>query len=117
MPRRPNKVCGVKACKEISRSMYCEEHKDYGAERKALFDKSRPNSNQRGYNWSWRKASKNYLADHPLCVDCRAAGHTVLAEVVDHIKPHRGDKVLFWDVNNWQGLCYSHHNIKTGKGL
>nr|WP_246414712.1 HNH endonuclease signature motif containing protein [Yoonia ponticola] len=32
------------------------------------------------------------------------------ATTVDHIKPHRGDKVLFWDKNNWQSLCTSCHN-------
>jgi len=30
--------------------------------------------------------------------------------VVDHIIPHQGDYALFWDVSNWQGLCYRHHN-------
>jgi hypothetical protein len=25
--------------------------------------------------------------------------------------PHKGDPTLFWDqVNNWQGLCQSHHS-------
>lgn len=35
------------------------------------------------------------------------------ATEVDHIKPHRGDMVLFWDESNWQGLCRSHHSRKT----
>ena len=35
------------------------------------------------------------------------------AVIVDHIKPHRGDKVLFWDRNNWQPLCKMHHDRKT----
>ncbi|WP_349253802.1 HNH endonuclease signature motif containing protein [Bradyrhizobium sp. CB2312] len=32
------------------------------------------------------------------------------AVVVDHIKPHRGDRALFWDKGNWQPLCTHHHN-------
>lgn len=36
-----------------------------------------------------------------------------MATVVDHIKPHRGDKKLFWDRGNWQPLCEHHHNVKT----
>jgi 5-methylcytosine-specific restriction protein A len=36
-----------------------------------------------------------------------------VAEVVDHIKPHKGDMTLFWDENNWQSLCKMHHDRKT----
>ncbi|MGH6978064.1 MAG: HNH endonuclease signature motif containing protein [Brevundimonas sp.] len=29
------------------------------------------------------------------------------ADMIDHIKPHRGDMKLFWDRNNWQPLATS----------
>jgi 5-methylcytosine-specific restriction endonuclease McrA len=32
------------------------------------------------------------------------------AKVVDHIKPHKGDKARFWDSCNWQALCGWCHN-------
>lgn len=32
------------------------------------------------------------------------------ATVVDHIKPHKGDSQLFWDQDNWQSLCKTHHD-------
>jgi 5-methylcytosine-specific restriction endonuclease McrA len=32
------------------------------------------------------------------------------ATVVDHKRPHHGDKALFWDVSNWQALCAPCHN-------
>lgn len=41
---------------------------------------------------------------------CRNAGTLTAATVVDHIKPHRGDQVLFWDESNWQSLCQPHHD-------
>ncbi|WP_338080605.1 HNH endonuclease signature motif containing protein [Cohnella luojiensis] len=41
------------------------------------------------------------------------AGRVVAATVVDHIKPHKGNKILFWDKNNWQPLCKQHHDRKT----
>ena len=44
---------------------------------------------------------------------CYEEGHITMATVVDHIKPHRGDKKLFWDRGNWQPLCEHHHNVKT----
>ena len=53
------------------------------------------------------------LKGHPLCVECLKAGRYVKATDVDHIKPHRGDSILFWDQRNWQPLCHRHHSIKT----
>lgn len=35
------------------------------------------------------------------------------ASIVDHIIPHKGDKQLFWDRDNWQPLCKKHHDRKT----
>jgi 5-methylcytosine-specific restriction endonuclease McrA len=41
---------------------------------------------------------------------CEQAGVLTAAEVVDHIKPHKGDRALFWDQANWQPLCKLHHD-------
>ena len=41
---------------------------------------------------------------------CARQGHTVAAQVVDHIIPHKGDARLFWDADNWQSLCKLHHD-------
>ena len=41
---------------------------------------------------------------------CQQQGRTTIATVVDHIKPHRGDRRLFWDSDNWQPLCAPHHS-------
>ncbi len=56
-----------------------------------------------------------YLAKHPLCQSCMLQGKWIAATVVDHIKPHKGDKKLFWDSSNWQPLCASCHSRKTAK--
>ncbi len=37
------------------------------------------------------------------------------ATVVDHIRPHKGNQELFWDVTNWGALCKRCHDIKTVK--
>lgn len=39
-----------------------------------------------------------------------------LADVTDHIKPHRGDVNLFWDRSNWAGCCNACHTLKTARG-
>ncbi len=46
---------------------------------------------------------------------CAAEGVTTLATDLDHIKAHKRDMKLFWDVTNWQGLCHKHHSRKTAK--
>jgi 5-methylcytosine-specific restriction endonuclease McrA len=66
--------------------------------------------NQSFYDRRWRKARKNYLTMHPLCVYCEQDGQIRSATVVDHIKPHKGNARMFWDESNWQALCQLHHD-------
>lgn len=74
----------------------------------------RGTSSERGYDSRWTKARAGYLAQHPLCVCCLANGRTSAAQVVDHITPHKGDRVLFWDRDNWQALCWPcHREVKA----
>lgn len=51
-----------------------------------------------------------HLSGDPLCVYCRESEDITIADVVDHIVPHKGDPALFWDPSNLQGLCKSHHD-------
>jgi len=69
-------------------------------------------TSERGYGWEWQKARKHYLNQHPICVYCDREGRVSMATVVDHITPHKGDKRLFWDVNNWQPLCAPCHDVE-----
>jgi 5-methylcytosine-specific restriction endonuclease McrA len=53
------------------------------------------------------------LSANPLCVHCQQEGKVALAEEVDHILPlHKGGTD---DFGNLQGLCQSHHQIKTAR--
>ena len=69
----------------------------------------------------WRRRSRQFLAEHPLCRFCEQQGRVTLARVVDHIEPHRGDPEKFWDQANWQPLCKTDHDAakaeleRTGK--
>jgi 5-methylcytosine-specific restriction enzyme A len=67
-------------------------------------------STQRGYGYRWQQARLGYLQAHPLCVMCQAEGRVEAATVVDHKVPHRGDMASFWDRDNWQSLCSTHHS-------
>lgn len=53
------------------------------------------------------------MKDNPLCRRCLLLDKLVPAQVVDHIRPHRGDMFLFWDRANWQSLCKRCHDRKT----
>lgn len=64
----------------------------------------------RGYGSRWQKARAAYLRANPLCVFCLREGKTTAASVVDHVKPHKGDTVLFWASDNWQALCKKCHD-------
>lgn len=75
----------------------------------------RPSARQRGYTRRWELARRAYLAEHPLCEECRRRGIVTAATVVDHVTPHRGDMDLFWDEANWQGLCATDHDAKTAR--
>ena len=82
----------------------------------------RGSSAARGYDSRWQKARATYLRHHPLCVMCAELGRVEPATVVDHKVPHRGDAALFWDHDNWQGLCETCHNahkqrIELGGGV
>jgi len=89
---------------------YCDQHRKQVRREE---DSRRETSAQRGYSSAWRKAREGYLRNHPLCKKHYDAGHLVPATVVDHIKPHKGDKALFWDSDNWQPLCKACHDRKT----
>jgi len=74
---------------------------------------SKLSATQRGYTGDWARASRAYRKENPLCVRCKAEGRLTPATQVDHIKPWRGDRELFWDISNWQSLCASCHSLKT----
>ena len=106
VPMKPKKPCHHPGCPKLTDGYYCEEHE-------VQHRSDRMSSGKRGYGSRWQKARKRYLRQHPLCVKCYEKGMAVEATVVDHIKPHRGDPVLFWDENNWQSLCKPCHDDKT----
>jgi 5-methylcytosine-specific restriction protein A len=70
----------------------------------------RESSARRGYGYKWQRAREGFLKKHPFCEDHKRRGYIIVAEVVDHIVPHRGNDKLFWDRDNWQSLCKQCHD-------
>ena len=112
MPRSPKRPCRFPGCPNLcDHGVYCADHSDYSA------DRLRGSAAERGYDGKWRSARERFLRKNPLCVKCRENGKLTPATVVDHIIPHRGDPILFWNEKNWQPLCKDCHGVKTGIGL
>ncbi len=57
----------------------------------------------------WRELRLVHLEAHPLCARCEREGRVVPAVEVHHIRAHRGDRALFNDLNNLEGLCKPCH--------
>jgi 5-methylcytosine-specific restriction enzyme A len=112
MPNAPKRICSYPGCPVLVDSGRCDKHKKQ--ERKEI-DSRRGTAHERGYDARWRRASADFRRAHPLCIDCLSRGRSTAASVVDHIVPHRGDKVLFWDQRNWQALCKPCHDSKTAR--
>ena len=110
MPRRILRECRKLGCLNLTSNAngYCEVHQQ---ETYLRYDRHRKSSHQRGYDERWRKYRKYFLDLHPICNICK----TELATVVDHIVPHKGDMVLFWDKTNHQALCKRCHDVKTAR--
>lgn len=76
----------------------------------------------------WLRMRASQLSRHPLCVLClcgvcehkeKVQGRKIHgrlsvciteATVVDHVVPHRGDALRFWDHQNLQSLCANCHS-------
>lgn len=111
MTLRPKKPCTKVGCTNLTSdgTSRCEHHKVVERTR------TRNNDYTSMYNYQWKKIRARFLKENPLCVYCMREGRVEPANVVDHIKPHKGDKELFFDYDNYQSLCYSCHNRKTAK--
>lgn len=114
MPVSAPTPCRYPGCSDLVTvgNGYCPTHRR--AEQRRI-DERRGSAAARGYDSRWRKARVGYLRSHPMCAECARDGIVTAASVVDHIIPHKGDKTLFWDYDNWQPLCKPCHDRKTAR--
>ena len=110
MPFTPKRPCKTPGCPNPADGGFCAP-----CIAKRPPEQERPTAAQRGYGYRWQKASKAYLRKHPFAVDIfnEHKGRVFRAECVDHIEPHSGDPVKFWDQSNWQGLTLKDHSRKS----
>lgn len=95
----------------------CRDHtaKEYSKDRKSKYNHHTDESGKDLYqSQRWKRTRKAHLLMHPFCVRCLSFNISTLARVVDHIVEVK-DGGDFWDMNNLQSLCKTHHNTKTGE--
>lgn len=59
---------------------------------------------------AWHKLRAWRLRTEPLCRLCAAIGRIVPATIVDHVKPHKGNRQRFFNPDNTQSLCKACHD-------
>jgi 5-methylcytosine-specific restriction protein A len=96
---RAARICPQPGCPKLN----CIEHR-----RRPFASATRSSTLYRTARW--RRERIEHLQREPNCRVCGAS-----ANVVDHVVPHRGDPVVFWDRSNWQSLCTRDSNAKTGR--
>lgn len=63
----------------------------------------------------WRRLRKAQLARESFCRMCARIGRRTQAVIADHVVPHRGDRMLFFDPSNLQSLCDPHHKSEKAR--
>ncbi|WP_281744489.1 HNH endonuclease [Polynucleobacter yangtzensis] len=65
-------------------------------------------------NWynekAWKDLRFSFLKRNPHCAMCAEENRVTKATIVDHIKAHKGDRMLFLARWNLQPLCKPHHD-------
>jgi 5-methylcytosine-specific restriction protein A len=114
--------CAEPGCSVIVARGRCAAHA-------RIVDRDRGTRQARGYGNRWARRARMFRARYPLCgmrpgdvapvmSRCHEERRTTLADVVDHVVPHKGNPVLFWDeLENWQSLCFACHSRKSSAGL
>jgi 5-methylcytosine-specific restriction protein A len=108
VPNIARTPCAVPGCPELVRGGRCERHRSQHNR-----DTHGPD-HARTYNRTWERLRNRVRAEEPLCGECLAAGIADQAtEQVDHVLPIAQRPELRLVRENLQGLCRSHHQIKT----
>lgn len=111
----PRRVCFWGLCAMPTMPPHFRAHgarTDFERNRQA--DQRRGSASERGYDGKWAKASAGHRVRSPLCRYCEVGAfgppHVRPATLVDHLYPHRGDTVLFWNKLYWVSSCGACHS-------
>lgn len=101
MATRAPRVCGH--CNGVHASgERCGKVASLDRERKARFDRKRPNSSQRGYDREWEREAKAFLSlpENASCAQCGDPATVVMHKISIRRAPH-----LRMEKANWRPGC------------
>ena len=99
---------------EAERRAWATVNKESGGGNKSGSGRGVPDTHESADRW--QRLRRRVLSEQPFCAmrEKRERCQLVATEV-DHIKPHRGDRRLFFDRANLQPMCRSCHAQKTAR--
>ncbi len=100
------KPCSNQPCSNFGNGGPCVQHR-------RQYEQNRGSARARGYDGTWQHLRLIVLAERPLCGECEALGWLEPAIEVDHIIPISQRPELRLVRSNLQGLCRTHHSLKT----
>lgn len=102
-------ICEDKSCNRLkNKEKYCDKHYIINHETKKNHDKYKKVWHKLYYTNTWKRLRIKVLSTNPICAECDQ-----LAQEVDHIVDHKGDRNVFSNLSNLQALCKSCHSSKT----
>jgi 5-methylcytosine-specific restriction protein A len=115
MPTAALRPCASPGCPELVARGRCSKHE---TAHQVADRQRRGSAAERGYGSRWQRARVVFLGANPLCAPCsrKTPPQITPATVVDHIRDHKGDQLLFWDEKNWQPSCQPCHDARTDAG-
>jgi 5-methylcytosine-specific restriction protein A len=109
MPYKPKRPCAYPGCPKLTDGLFCTEHKKTENRNYTRYRRD-PASNKR-YGRAWKRIRDRYIAAHPLCEQCSAAGRYTPAQEVHHKKPLADGGTHAED--NLMALCKPCHSATT----
>ncbi len=106
MPYKPKKPCAHPGCRELTGSRFCPAHAKQDQREYERY--RRDPATRKRYGPAWQRIRAQYIAAHPLCERCQAAGRIVPAQEVHHVIPLSGGGTH--DESNLMSLCKRCHS-------
>ncbi|WP_455387617.1 HNH endonuclease signature motif containing protein [Petrachloros mirabilis] len=115
MPTKPLRPCSRPGCPNLTKSGRCNSCKaKSGGEQRLAPWRAREQKWRNSARWRGENGLRQrQLKREPLCRECVSEGRIEPATDVDHVIAAHGDPKRFWNINNLQSLCHSHHSRKT----
>ena len=85
MPYKPKRPCSHPGCPELVDGRFCDAHAKQDAREYEKY--RRDPATRKRYGRAWKRIRNRYIAAHPLCEQCNAAGRITPAQEVHHIIP------------------------------